>query len=135
MKLRFWFILVIVLIALLFAFVLVSRRPYLGKQTLPDGTILTLVAIKTGDKHFSPVSGASHQLARLLPAKICAWLKLQPPDQVRETYQSTSNYMSIWITQENTNGRPKQPIRVLIPEDQDNFGVSDDNSYAQTVSG
>src|SRR5438876_11342754 len=89
MKRRFWVILVIVLIALLFALVLASPRPYLGKQTLPDGTILTLVAIKIGDKHFSPFSGASHHLARLLPAKICAWLKLQTPDQVRETYRST----------------------------------------------
>ena len=62
MKRRFWVILVIVLIALPLAFVLTSRRPYLGKRTLPDGTILTLVAIKTGDKHFSPFSGASHHL-------------------------------------------------------------------------
>src|SRR5262245_49263186 len=98
MKPRLWVILVIVFVSLLFAFVLTSRRPYPVKQTLPDGAILTLVAIKTGDKHFSPFSGASHHLARLLPAKVCAWLKLQPPDQVRETYRSTSNYMSIWLT-------------------------------------
>jgi hypothetical protein len=135
MKRRFWVILVIVLIALLLAFVLTSRRPYLGKQTLPDGTILTLVAIKTGDKHFSPFSGASHYLATLLPTKICAWLKLQPPDQIRETYRSTSNYMSIWITQENTNGRPKQPIRMLVADDQDNFGITDENYYSRKVSG
>ena len=135
MKRRFWVILVAVLIALLFAFVLTSRRPYLGKQTLPDGTILTLVAIKSGDKHFSPFSGASHHLATWLPAKICAWLKLQPPDQVRETYQSTSNYMSIWITKENTNGRPKQPTRILVTDDQDNFGITDENYYSRNVSG
>jgi hypothetical protein len=135
MKRRFGIILVIILIALLCGFVLTSRRPYLAKQTLPDGTILTLVAIKTGDKHFSPFSGPSHQLATLLPAKICAWLKLQRPDRVRETYQSTSNYMSIWITQENTNGRPRQPIRVLIADDQDNFGITDENYYSQNVSG
>src|SRR5688572_7532638 len=108
MNRRLWTILVIVLLAPLFAFVLTSRRPYLARQTLPDGTTLTLVTIKTGDKHFSPFSGASHQLATFLPPRIRPWLKLQPPDQVRETYQSTSNYMSIWITQENTNGRPKQ---------------------------
>jgi hypothetical protein len=70
-----------------------------------------------------------------LPAKICAWLKLQRPDQVRETYQSTSNYMSIWVTQENTTGRPKQPIRVLIVDDQDNFGITDENYYSRNVSG
>ena len=135
MKRLFWVLLVIVFVALAFAFLWVSRRPPLGKQTLPDGTILTLVAIKTGDKHFSPFSGASHRLATLLPAKICAWLKLQKPDQVRETYQSTSNYMSIWITQENTNGRPRQAIRILVADDQDNFGITDENYYSQNVSG
>ncbi len=135
MKRRFCVITVSVLIALLFAFVLASRRAYLVKQTLPDGTTLTLVAIKTGDKHFSPFSGASHHVAALLPARICAWLKLQPPDQVRETYQSTSNYMSIWITQENTNGRSKKPIRLLIADDQDNFGITDENYYSRNVSG
>ena len=135
MKRRFCVITVSVLIALLFAFVVASRRAYLVKQTLPDGTTLTLVAIKTGDKHFSPFSGASHHVATLLPARICAWLKLQPPDQVRETYGSTSNYMSIWITQENTNGRSKKPIRLLIADDQDNFGITDENYYSRNVSG
>src|SRR2546421_4552190 len=56
-------------------------------------------------------------LGCVLPVKICAWLKLQWPEQVRETYGFTSNYMSIWITQENTHGRPKQPIRILIGDD------------------
>lgn len=136
MKRRFWVFLVIVFIAgLLFAFVLNSRRPYLARQTLPDGTTLTLVAIKIGDKHYSPFSGAVHHLATLLPAKVCAWLKLKPPDQVRETYHSTSNYMSLWITQENTNGRPKQPIRILIADAQDNFGITDENYYSRNVSG
>ena len=135
MKRGFWIILVIVFIALLLAFVLTPRRPYLAQQTLPDGTILTLVEIKTGNKHFSPFSGPSHRLATLLPERICAWLKLQKPDQVRETYQSTSNYMSIWITRENTNGRPKQAIRVLVADDQDNFGITDENSYSRNVSG
>jgi hypothetical protein len=107
MKRAFWVILVIVFVALLFALLWTSRRPFLARQTLPDGTILTLVAIKTGDKHFSPFSGVSHQLAALLPERVRARFKLQRPDEVRETYQSTSNYMSIWITQENTNGRPK----------------------------
>ena len=135
MQRRFWVILVLVLIVLLFGFALTLRRTPLAKQTLPDGTTWTLVAIKTGEKHFSPFSGASHQLATVLPPKISAWLKLRPPDQVRETYQSTSNYMSIWITQENTNGRPKQPIRVLVADDQDNFGITDQNYYSQNVSG
>jgi hypothetical protein len=67
MKRHFWAILLILLIALVVAFVRISR--YLVKQTLPDGTTLTLVAIKTGDKHFSPFSGAFHQLAPLLPSK------------------------------------------------------------------
>ena len=49
MKRRFWVILVVVFIALLFALVVALRRPYLARQTLPDGTILTLVAIKIGD--------------------------------------------------------------------------------------
>jgi len=43
--------------------------------------------------------------------------------------------MSIWITQENTNGGPKQPIRVLIADDQDNFGITDENYYSRNVSG
>jgi hypothetical protein len=42
--------------------------------------------------------------------------------------------MSVWITQENTNGRSKQPIRILVADDQDNFGITDQNYYSQNVS-
>jgi hypothetical protein len=135
MKRHFRAMLLILLLAFAVALALISHRPYLAKQTLPDGTTLTLVAIKIGDRHFSPFSGAFHQLAPLLPPKISAWLKLQPPQRVRETYQATSNYMSIWITQENTNGRPKKPIRIMVADDHDNFGITDQNYYSQNVSG
>ena len=93
------------------------------------------MSIKIGDKHYSPFSGPLHRLAPVLPPRISAWLKLKAPDQVRETYQSTSNYMSIWVTQENTNGRPRQPIRILIADDHDNFGITDPNYYSRNVSG
>jgi hypothetical protein len=43
--------------------------------------------------------------------------------------------MSIWITQEKTNGRPRKPIRVLVADDHDNFGITDQNYYSQNVSG
>ncbi len=125
----------IVVTALIFAVVLASRQRYLAKVTLADGTTWTLAAIKVGDKHYSPFAGASHQLAARLSPKVRGWLNLQLPEQVSETYQSTSNYMSIWITQENTNGRPIQEIRVLVADDEDNFGITDDNSYSRGVSG
>src|SRR5262245_41127677 len=88
MKRRFSVILAIVLIGLLFVSTLTSWHQFPIKKTLPDGTVLTLVAIKIGDKHYSPFSGPIHHLATLLPAKLCSRLKLQRPDQVRETYGS-----------------------------------------------
>jgi hypothetical protein len=135
MKQRFWAIPLIVLVALALAFALLTRRAYLAKQTLPNGTTFTLVALKIGNKHTSPFGGPFRQLAPLLPPKIRTWLKIIPSQEVRETYQVTSNYLSIWITQENTNGLPKQPIRILVADDHDNFGITDQNYYSQNVSG
>jgi len=134
-KLRLWIAGAIVLVGLLLAVGLASHRPYLARQTLPDGTIITLVAIKTGDKHISPFSGPGRNLAALLPANVASWLKLKQPDQVRETYQATTDFMSLWITRENTNGRPKLPIRVLITDDKNNYGITDRNWYSRNVSG
>src|SRR5690606_6019371 len=62
------------------------------------------------------------------------WLRISPPPRVT-AYGSTSNYMSIWIIQENTNGLPRKPLRILVADDQDNFGLTDDNSYSRNVSG
>lgn len=109
----------VVALALFFA----SRRPYLARQTLPDGATLTLVAVKAGQKHESPVATLKQKLAARLPASWRARFKLSPPPATSCQY-SSSNYLSVWLTAERTNAVGPPKFRLLIGDDKDNFCIN-----------
>ena len=99
-----------------------SRRPYLARQTLPDGATLTLVAVKAGQKHESPLATLKQKLAARLPASWCASLKVYPPAST-SCQISSSNYLSVWLTAAKTKGVGPPQFILLVGDDHDNFCI------------
>src|SRR3954471_17610031 len=98
--------------AMALGLIVASRRPYLGRRTLPDGTTLTLLAVNAGNKHPSPMATPWEKLAPLLPPGWRARLKVGVPQQ---TYsRRSSNYMTVWFTEELKAGYNPQRFRVLV---------------------
>ena len=118
----------VIVLCLLF----IPRRPYLARQTLSDGTTLTLVAVKAGQKHEPPVATFKQKLAARLPASWRARFKLATPLSTFSPY--SSNYLSVWLTAERTNAAGPPRFRVLIGDDQDNFCIHLEQYPESTVS-
>lgn len=131
MKPRRLLFLVIVLLTLVGGFV-ISRPPPQQRQTLPDGTTLTLVAVKAGNKHESPSAKLSQKLAAWLPASWRARFKLQLPPATSS--RVSSNYLTVWLASESKSAGLMRPLRVLVGDVHDNFTANDGNFYSRQVS-
>jgi hypothetical protein len=104
----------------------------LPQQTLLDGTKLTLLGIKTGNRHENPLAPLSQKLAARLPTSFRRRFGLKTPEAT-SAWRST-NYMTVWLTAETAQPAPASPFRLFISDDHDNFCISDEDSYSRQVT-
>ena len=130
MKMRTAIVLAVVVGIAILAILIAARRTQGPQQVLADGTRLTLVTVKAGHRHESPLATFRERLAARLPASWNQRLKIQPPAATRCEY-SGSNYLSVWLTAENCSSAPK--FRLLIGDERDNFTINAEH-HGRSVS-
>jgi hypothetical protein len=99
-------------------FFLPRRDPV--RHVLPDGSAITLVAVKAGAQHFAPMASFKQQLAARLPASWNQRLKLSPPPS---TYCQffPSNYLSVWLLAEKPNSAGPPRFDLLLGDEDGSF--------------
>jgi hypothetical protein len=128
----------VIVCAVVAAFLLWPPQPYLARKVLPDGSVLTLVAVKAGQSHESPLATFSEKLAARLPAGLRKRVKLTKTLDRTYSYYSSS-YLSVWLTIESGTTQPGfpvpgPPLHVWVGDDRGNVGVSEEFMYAARVS-
>src|SRR6266568_6093052 len=88
-----------VCVALLLALTLFLSRPRsLPSTTLPDGTKLTQLAVKAGNRHENPLAPLSQKIGARLPASWRARFHLKTPEAT--SAQRSTNYLTVWLASE-----------------------------------
>jgi len=101
------------------AFFFSLRRESL-RHVLSDGSVITLIDVKVGERHFAPMAGVKERLAANLPARWNQRLKISPPPNTYCQFYP-SNYVSVWLLAEKTNSVKPPQFDLLFEDEQGSF--------------
>lgn len=131
LRLVLWLMAALVVIGVAIVILTSPRKSYLARQSLPDGSPITLIDLTVGHRHLSPLAPFVDRLGARLPPAWRSRLKFQSPPST--SAEVSSNYLTVWITTPGRSDGTAPRWQLLVGDDRDNFSAVN-TSYSRPVA-